>query len=262
MASAGPESAAAGGTGPDDPAPVSYAHADGVARIHLDRPHRLNAVTTELVEGLLAAFARADADGARAVVLAGRGRAFCSGYDLKEPDGPETTLATRARIERMQDLTRVVRRSPAVVVAAVHGYALGAGAEIALGCDLVVAAEDASLGFPEVGVGLSVTGGISATLPAAVGLARAKELLLLGERLDARTAASWGLVNRVVPVGEHEEAALAWAVAVRDRPALATALAKQVLDRGAESGLEQALATEVDHAVAVKTSNEAGVFDA
>ena len=97
---------------------------------------------------------------------------------------------------------------PVPVIAAVHGYALGAGCEFALGCDLVVADETAQFGFPEVGVGLSVTGGISSLLPRAIGPARAKELLVLGERFGAGRAAELGLVNRVVPTGQHVDTAL------------------------------------------------------
>ena len=86
-----------------------------------------------------------------------RGRAFCSGHDLKEELPPETVLATRLRVEQIQEVTRAIRRFPGPVIAAVHGYALGAGCEFALGCDLVVASDDAQFGFPEVSVGLSVT---------------------------------------------------------------------------------------------------------
>ncbi|MFY0406650.1 enoyl-CoA hydratase/isomerase family protein [Solicola sp. PLA-1-18] len=239
---------------------VEYTHEAGIARIHLNRPDRLNAVVPALVDGLLDAFDRASADGARVVVLAGRGRAFCSGYDLKEPDLDETALQTRARVERIQDVTRAFRRFPGIVVGAVHGYALGAGAEFALGCDLVVASEDAQLGFPEVGVGLSVTGGISQLLPLVVGPMRAKELLLLGERVDAERAREMGLVNRVVPQGTHEDHALELARRVTERPALATAIAKQTIDRGVDATLDQALAHEVEHALLTRAANERDVF--
>lgn len=240
---------------------VDYSLESGIARIHLNRPERLNAVVPALQAGLLGALRRAGADGARAVVLAGRGRAFCSGYDLKEPDSGEDTLQTAARLEQIQDITREVRRFPGVVIAAVHGYALGAGCEFALGCDLVVAAEDARFGFPEVGVGLSVTGGISKLLPLFVGPVRAKELLLLGERIDAATAHRIGLINRVVPSGQHEQVAGQLAATVAGRPAVATAIAKRVLDRGIDTTLEGSLATEVDHALITRTTNEAAVFD-
>jgi len=227
---------------------VEYELDQSIARIYLNRPHRLNAVVPELTESLVAALGRAEEDGARVVVLAGRGRAFCSGHDLKEPIPPETALATRRRVEVIQDVTRAIRRFSGPVVAAVHGYALGAGCEFALGCDLVVAGQDAWFGFPEVSVGLSVTGGISRLLPLMVGPMRAKELVLLGERFDATAAREMGLVNRVVPAGEHEIAAAELAARLRDLPPLALTLAKQVLDRGADSALEEAMATETDFA--------------
>jgi 2-(1,2-epoxy-1,2-dihydrophenyl)acetyl-CoA isomerase len=227
---------------------VEYELDQDVARIYLNRPHRLNAVIPELTAGLVAALDRAAEDGARVVVLAGRGRAFCSGHDLKEPIPPETVLATRRRVDAIQDVTRAIRRFPGPVIAAVHGYALGAGCEFALGCDLVVAGEDAMFGFPEVSVGLSVTGGISRLLPLLVGPVRAKELLLLGDRFEAGRALELGLVNRVAPAGEHERLAGELAVRLRELPALALALAKQALDRGADCALEEAMAAEVDFA--------------
>jgi 2-(1,2-epoxy-1,2-dihydrophenyl)acetyl-CoA isomerase len=227
---------------------VDYELTESIARIYLNRPHRLNAVVPELTEGLVMALGRAGRDEARAVVLAGRGRAFCSGHDLKEPLPPETVLGTRLRVEQIQEVTRAIRRFPGPVIAAVHGYALGAGCEFALGCDLVVAAEDAQFGFPEVSVGLSVTGGISRLLPLLVGPVLAKELLLLGDRFGAARALELGLVNRLAPAGQHERVAGELAARLRDQPALALALAKQALDRGADSALEEAMATETDFA--------------
>ena len=228
--------------------PVDFELADSVARIYLNRPHRLNAVVPELTEGLVSALNRAGQEGARVVVLAGRGRAFCSGHDLKEELPPETVLATRLRVEAIQDVTRAIRRFPGPVIAAVHGYALGAGCEFALGCDLVVAGADAQFGFPEVSVGLSVTGGISRILPLLVGPVQAKELVLLGERFSAARALELGLVNRVAVAGEHEQVAAELAARLRDQPALSLALAKQALDRGVESWLEETMAAEVDFA--------------
>ncbi len=237
---------------------VDYELRDSLAHIYLNRPHRLNAVVPELTAGLVAALVRAGEDGARVVVLAGRGRAFCSGHDLKEQLPPETLLATRLRVEQIQDVTRAIRRFPGPVIAAVHGYALGAGCEFALGCDLVVAAEDAQFGFPEVSVGLSVTGGISRLLPLLVGPVRAKELLLLGERFRAARALELGLVNQVAPAGEHERAAAEIAARLCRQPELALALAKQALDRGADCVLEEAMAAEVDFAALTVAPEPAG----
>jgi 2-(1,2-epoxy-1,2-dihydrophenyl)acetyl-CoA isomerase len=233
---------------------VDYECQDGVARLHLNRPERLNAVNTSLTEELLAAVDQA-AD-ARVVVLAGRGRAFCAGHDLKEPLPVENALDTRRRLERIQDVTRRIRNFPGIVIAAVHGYALGAGCEFALGCDLIVADTTAQFGFPEVSVGLSVTGGISALLPKLVGLPRAKEMLLLSERIPAADAAALGLINRVVSAGQHEDTALELARRIAGKPPVAVSLAKRVLDLGVDATMDQALATEVEHAILTTTSGE------
>lgn len=211
-----------------------------VARIWLNRPERLNAVAPVLVDDLLAALDEVAASAAGAVVLAGRGRAFCAGHDLKEPAPPGNA---RSRLERLQDVTRRLRALPQPVIAAVHGYAIGAGAEFALGCDLVLAAEDAVFAFPEAGLGLSVTGAASRLLPLLVGPAKAKELLLLGERIDAATAERIGLVNAVVT--DVDETAMGWARKIAEQPG--ATLAKRALD--ASIDLEPALELEVSHAL-------------
>jgi len=235
---------------------VDYTRDGDVALVHLNRPERLNAVVPALTDGLAEALRRAGVEGARAVVLAGRGRSFCAGHDLKEPEPVETPIQTRARLEAIQDVTRLIRAFPGPVVAAVHGHALGAGCEFALACDVVVATADAQFGFPEVEVGLSVTGGISRLLPALVGWARAKELMLLGERITGARAGEIGLVARVVPPGEHEASALDLARRVAQRPPLSVSLAKRVLDEGLDASFEEALGREVDHALLTSLSGE------
>lgn len=234
---------------------VELAIEDGIAVILLNRPERLNAVIPALVDDLLAALdavARNDS-GARAVVLTGKGRAFCAGHDLKEPVEPGDS---RPRLERIQDVTRRIRGLPQPVIAAVHGYAIGAGAEFALGCDLVLAANDAVFAFPESGLGLSVTGGISRLLPQLVGQLKAKELLLLGDRVDASTARHIGLVNDVVENAELMNAAVGWARTIAAKPTYSVALTKRALDSGMESSLEAALELEVSHALITDTSAE------
>lgn len=238
--------------------PVVEFGSDGnVARIHLNRPHRLNAVVPELVDELVRALARARSERARAVVLAGNGRAFCSGHDLKAEPPTLDARASRERLDRIQEVTREIRRAPFPVIAAVHGYALGAGCEFALGCDLVVAAENARFGFPEVNVGLSVTGGISRLLTVAVGAIKAKELVLLGEHFGAVEAARLGLVTRVVPDGSHETAALAMAAGLAAKPPYAVALAKHSIDQGMDGTVEDAFAREVADAQLTEYAGEA-----
>jgi len=236
---------------------VEYASAGtGIGIIRLNRPERLNAVTPSLVDGVLEAFDAAQADGARVLVLAGAGRAFCAGWDLKEPPLQETADESRARLQRLQDVTRRTMGFDGPVIAAVQGYALGAGAEFAFGCDLIIASEDAVFGFPEVDVGLSSTNGITALLPRMVGIVRAKELTLLGERFDAARAYDLGLATRVVPVGAHEAAALEIAERLAAKPAAALRLAKRLLDAGMQSTVAQALDAEVDAAMTTLDTGE------
>ncbi|MFD9892966.1 enoyl-CoA hydratase/isomerase family protein [Amycolatopsis sp. NPDC059027] len=239
---------------------VDLAVADGIAQIRLNRPERLNAVAPALVDDLLAALDEVARGDARVVVLSGNGRAFCAGHDLKEPT-PEGD--SRARLDRLQDVTRRLRALRQPVIAAVHGYAIGAGAEFALGCDLILAAEDAVFRFPEVSLGLSVTGAASRLLPLLVGPLKAKELLLLGDRISGTEAHELGLVNAVFPASELPERALDWAAKIAAHPAEAATMAKRVLDSGIDNALESALELEVSHALvtehsaAVRASTEA-----
>lgn len=218
-----------------------------VAVITLNRPDRLNAVNDQLVEALLAALSEVEAGDCAAVVLTGRGRAFCSGHDLKEPRGDADGLLRR--LEHLQDVTRRLRGLPIPVIAAVHGHAVGAGAEFALGCDLVVAAEGTRFRFPEVGLGLSVTGGVTKLLPLLVGPLKAKELLLLGEPIDAHEASRLGLVNRVVPESQLMDAATEWARRLASQPPVPTALAKAALDSGIDAAFEASIKLEISHAI-------------
>jgi 2-(1,2-epoxy-1,2-dihydrophenyl)acetyl-CoA isomerase len=237
---------------------VSYRLETGtVAVITLNRPERLNAVNTELVEALCAALDRAVYEEVAAAVLTGNGRSFCAGHDLKEPSGATGDAATRRRVERLHDVTRKIRQAPFPVISAVHGYALGAGCEFALLCDLVVASSDAMFGFPEVGVGLGVTGGISHVLPVSVGLAKAKELVLLGRHFPAGEAARMGLVNRVTEPGQALATAISLAVELSNRPRQAVGFAKHLLDRGAQSGIDGAYQAEVESSVALGGTAEA-----
>ncbi|WP_017595994.1 enoyl-CoA hydratase/isomerase family protein [Nocardiopsis potens] len=228
----------------------------GVGVIRLNRPECLNAVDGALVEELGEAFDRVARAHAGAVVLAGRGRAFCAGHDLKEPAADPAELP--ARLERTQDLTRRIRACPAPVIAAVHGHAVGIGVELALCCDLVIAAEDARFRFPEAGLGLSITNAASRLLPLLVGPLKAKELVLLGEPVDAAEAHRIGLVNTVVPAGALMDAALERAARLAGQPRAATALAKEALTAGTEQGVEAALELEVRHAL--RTERPAALF--
>jgi 2-(1,2-epoxy-1,2-dihydrophenyl)acetyl-CoA isomerase len=224
---------------------VDYRLENSVASIDLNRPERLNAMGVQLVDELGQSLERAISEDAAVIVLAGKGRAFCAGYDLQEDESGMTLPQRRRALERVQDLTRLAHAAPAPVIAAVHGYALGGGFELVLACDFVIASEDAVFGFPEVGVGLGVTGGVSQFLPMAVGLMKAKELVFLGERFSAQDALALGLISSVVAAGNAPTEAARLAARLAQLPRSALAMAKFSLNRGSQTGLEMALALEV-----------------
>ncbi len=234
---------------------VEYEFLNNIAYIELNRPDRLNAVVPQLVEELCQALERAERDSAGVVVLRGHGRAFCAGHDLREPT-TDDDVELRRQLHRIQDVTRIIKRLPCPVIASVHGYALGAGCEFALCSDLVIAADDACFGFPEVDVALAVTGGITHVLPHAIGFVKAKELLLLGEQFTAERAYEWGLVNRVVPAAELRQVTDDWALALAKKPVLAMSVAKQALDTSPGGSLESALNMETTFAHLAMRSGE------
>lgn len=227
-----------------------------VARVQLNRPERLNAISPDVASQLLAALDNAHQSGAKLIVLGGEGRAFSSGHDLKEPDHPAGSPESDRHLETLQNITRRLMAPEVVSIAAVHGYALGAGAEIALACDIVVADTTAKIAFPEVSAGLSMTGGGSYLLPRIVGLARAKKLMLLGETLDAHTAQQWGIVADIAAEGElnllvdkHVEVLMAM-------PEQGLLLAKKSLLASLGASLEDTLVSEIHNAKHTLDSDE------
>ncbi|MFD6311852.1 enoyl-CoA hydratase/isomerase family protein [Streptomyces nigra] len=227
---------------------VRHSRADGVRRITVDRPEALNALTPGMRDRLLALLDAASADPeTRAVVLTGTGRAFCAGADLRGgAAGGERRTGDVARTLRLgaQRLIAAVLDCEKPVIAAVNGTAAGLGAHLALACDLVLAAESAR--FIEVFVrrGLVPDGGGAYLLPRLVGPHRAKELMFLGDALGAADAERLGLVNRVVPDAELEDAALGWAVRLAVGPTRALALTKQLVNASWDSDRAGAFAAE------------------
>jgi len=167
----------------------------------LHRPDRLNAITGELVDDLAGAVHAANASPqVRAIVLTGAGRAFCAGDDLHEFDEQTRDQSTlTAYVEKLQLVTREMMFGRVPIVGAVHGWAVGGGFEWVLNCDLVVVGESARGFFPEMGLGLFVTGGITTLLPHTVGPGRARRLLLMGERVDSELMLDWGIAQWRVP---------------------------------------------------------------
>ena len=221
---------------------------EGVRIVSLNRPERLNAINPELLADLRAALAEGHADpDTKAMVLSGEGRAFCAGDDLKEFDRQVGTEAeTRAYIESIQDITRELVLGDKMVVGAIHGWAAGGGLEWMINCDLAILAEGTRCFFPELSIGLFVTGAATTLLPAKVGLAKATELILFGERFDARAALEMGLAWKVVPEAELMAEAEAAARRIAALPEHSVRELKHVLCRACGCTVEEAMSLETE----------------
>jgi 2-(1,2-epoxy-1,2-dihydrophenyl)acetyl-CoA isomerase len=212
-------------------------HTDGpAATIELNRPQALNAWNAQFGADLLAALRDvANNDAVRAVVITGAGRAFSSGADLKDVSGGQSTPEGRPDVYRTltevyHPIMEAIRELPKPVVASVNGPAVGIGASLALCSDLILAAESAYFLFAFVNIGLVPDGGSSLFLPTRIGMARASELSMLGERLPAAEALSWGLINRVVPDDELAAATATLAARLASGPTRSYAGTKRQLN--------------------------------
>ena len=235
----------------------------GLAIITLNRPRQLNALNRTMVRELdeLAARFEAgfhDARSPRVVIVTGAGdRAFMAGADITEFQGltPVDSLVFDQRIQRIFSRLEAL---PQVTIAAINGFALGGGCELSLCCDLVVAAESARFGQPEVNLGILPGAGGTQRLSRIVGMHRAKELNLLGETIDAPEAYRIGLVNRVVPTASLMAEARALADKLLARPPLTLRLIKDAMNEGYDLDLAKGLALEVrSWAVAYSTEDRA-----
>jgi enoyl-CoA hydratase len=226
---------------------ILFERAGAVAELRLNRPAKLNANNRQMAADIVAAL---DALGdARVLIVSGEGRAFSAGADLYERQadpGLPTMLAAYDALAAV----------PTPVIAAIEGYCLGGGLELALCCDLRVAAETAQLGTPEVLRGLLPGGGGTQRLPRLIGPARAKELMLTGRLIDASTAERWGLVNETVPHGRALERARGLADELLMGAPLAQREIKWLVERGSHLPLDEALAVERDRAAYLRTTDD------
>jgi enoyl-CoA hydratase/carnithine racemase len=227
--------------------PIHYEQAGRTVRITIDRPEALNALDPAHNEAIAAAFARfRDDDGAWVAIVTGAGdRAFSAGADLKAliPERAASVRAGKGIGTTFAGITRgFTTWKP--LIAAVNGYAVGGGLELALCCDLRVAAEHARFGLPEVKWGIIPGAGGTQRLPRAIPLAKAMELLLTGELIDAQEALRLGLVNRVVPLADLLPTAQALADLILQRGPLAVRAAKRAALEGLDGTLEEGLALE------------------
>ena len=223
--------------------PGTAAAVDHVAIVTLNRPEALNALNTALLQGLVDALEGLDADPAcHVVVIRGAGeRAFAAGADIKEMAGATpVTLTVANNFARWERIKRI--RKP--LIAAVRGFALGGGCELAMTCDMIVAGEDAQFGQPEIKLGIIPGAGGTQRLTRAIGKARAMELILTGRSMTAREAERYGLLTTVVPSEETFEAALDLAAKLAAQPPLAVMAAKEAIERAEELSLSAGLEFE------------------
>ncbi|MCC5809751.1 MAG: enoyl-CoA hydratase/isomerase family protein [Ectothiorhodospiraceae bacterium] len=237
---------------------VTYRSSQRLGVISLNRPEALNAISQALMMELLAVLRQAKEDpDTDVLIFRGEGRAFCAGADMKEI--PERTLENRRRYLRdLQELTALIWNMDKPVIAAIQGYAVGAGCELILNCDLRIAAEDARFGFPETTIGAPITNAGTKTLPATIGLGRARQLFYTGEKIDARKAEAWGLVNQVVPTAELDQAAEAMARSILEKHQLAIKLNRAAVNYALGATVEQVLIYEAQDGM---TSYAAGLMD-
>jgi len=214
-----------------------------IVEIRLNRPERMNALGVATVAALERAVLDAQAEGARVILLRGSGKAFCAGADLKERKGMDLAgkLEHNGGIRRAID---TLAASRCVTIGVINGLALGGGTEMALGCDLRIAASGVSMGLTESRIGAFPGAGGTQRLPRIVGVARALQLMFTGEPITAEAALAMNLVNEVVPAEELDARALALAQLIASRSGTALAAIKRLVYQGVELPLAAALRVE------------------
>ena len=236
---------------------IRYELADGVATITLNRPNVHNAMNDTMRAELTACFTElAQSTDARAIVVTGAGeRAFSAGADIREFVAPQVPVKFRDARRRV-DFRAAMDRCGQPIIAAINGFALGGGLELALACDIRIAGEDAQLGLTEVNLAIIPGGGGTQRLPRLVGRGKALEMILTGARVDAREALRIGLVERVVPTAEVHTAAQALAKMLAERAPIAMRYAKEAVVKGLGMSLEDGLRLENDLATLLRTTED------
>ena len=228
---------------------VTYQLVDSVATVTMNRPDALNALSMQLTVDLGAAFRKAIEDNARAIILTGNGRAFCSGGDLREM---QSMWQKEGRIEafleaplgELHGVIKLIRETPIPFVAAVNGVCAGAGVNFALACDIVIAADDASFREAFVRIGLSPDCGGTFFLPRAVGEKIATEMFMTGDAVSAERAVQIGMINRVVPAAELVSAANELAAKLAASATGSIGRIKKMMNATFSNALDEQLALE------------------
>ena len=242
---------------------IRYLKSDGIATILLNRPQVLNAMNKQLWLDLKASLddAHVDTD-IKVVLISGEGRAFCSGADLKDSKS-RTPEQYRDYLEALQEVSRQIIRYDKPTIAAINGYALGSGYELALACDIRIAADDAKIGSPEARVASSITGGAFRLIQDLVGPGKAKELMFTAELINGKEAERIGLVNKSVPMSKLMDEAYAMAAKIVQNSAFSLKMIKRGLNMAqGEASLEALMDFEVEACLAcVATQDRSTALD-
>lgn len=227
-----------------------------VAELWLNRPHALNALSAQLVGEVNDALAEVEKARPRVFILAGRGeRAFCAGADIKEFKPVATTVEARARHYSRNIFDRIERLTMPTI-AVVHGYTLGGGLELALCCDMRIAADNVRFGFPETGLGTFPGAGGTQRAPRLIGRSQAMWMIFTGERLDAADALRVGLVNKVVPTETLMEEVRKVSEMISANAPLGVQYAKEAIVRGEKVSLEEGIRIETDLNMFMDTTDD------
>ena len=221
---------------------IMFEKEENIAIITFNRPDAMNALNNQTRAEFAAAIAEAAADdNIKVLILTGSGKAFVAGSDIKEFG--QTTPYVAHNIQRLGETVEKLEKP---VIAAVNGFCLGGGCEIAMACDIIIASEKAKFGQPEVNIGIIPGGGATQRLPRLIGVCKAKELIYTGDIINAEQADRLGLVNRVVPMDELMPAARELAKKIAMKSAAALKLAKTAINHGMQTNLESGLEYEYE----------------
>lgn len=235
---------------------IKYDEKDTVGIIRLNRPDRMNAVVEEMYEEIQRILLKIKGNNnIRAVILTGSQRikngvekqAFCAGADLKKHAGSERTFEDKKNyIMLAHDTCKKIYQFPKPVIASVNGPARGAGAEMALNCDFMYMAEEATLAFPETSLGTCVGGGVTSHLVRIIGLTKAKDLIYSGDVIDGRAAIEMGLCSKCFPIEQLEESTLKAAFKLAEKAPVSMRLAKKQLQRASRASIDSVLDAETE----------------
>jgi len=222
-----------------------YEKADGVAKVTLNRPDKLNALNSTVYKELYDVFEAIENDpDVRVVILTGSGeKAFAAGSDVAEMQnmGPMEIQQFMGTIRKASDLIYNLTKP---TIAAIHGYILGGGCELAMCCDMRIASEKAKFGQPEINLGLIPGAGGTQRLPRFIGAAKAKQMIFMGDQVDAVTALHWGLLNKIVPPEKVMEEAMDWARKIASKSGPVLAMAKMAINTGLDTDIGSGLSME------------------